>query len=251
MLTHIPRRLARAALGATVLTLAAACGDIPSSPMRNALVPPVLPAVPVPRVADLPVLDDLLPVLQPGEKIRRAVLPAPDGGTVRLESVIGRDGRPRVTLMRRAGAVVLRVDNDWTPGADWNSVVQQVTLRGGDGIVRRFDSRSLSPVERAQARAALQQEAERLRPTATGARIRNLEEDAGDCDAQIKAADIATWQYTLAGSAVIMAGFTGNPITTAAAYAAFLQTYANYEAKQAELDKCIANIGKKPEVDEY
>jgi hypothetical protein len=251
MMTNVSRRLPRAALGAAVLMLVAACGDVPSSPTGSVLAPPVLPAIPAPRAADLPVLDAALPALAPGERIRRAVLPAPDGGILDVESVLGRDGRPRVTLMRRAGAVVLRVDNDWTPGADWNSVAQQVTFRGGDGLVRRFDSRSLSPVVRAQAQANLRQEAERFRVASAGSRIRNLEEEGGECDAQIKAADIATWQYTLAGSAVIVAGFSMNPYATLAAYAAYLQTYANYEAKQAELDKCIANIGKKPEVDEY
>jgi hypothetical protein len=251
MLTYISRSLARAALGAMILTLTTACGDVPFSPAGHTIAPPILPAIPAPRAADIPVLDAGLPMLAPGEKIRRAVLQAPDGGRLDVESVVGRDGRPRVTLMRRAGAVVLRVDNEWTPGADWNSVTQRVTFRGRDGIVQAFDSRSLPAAALVQARANLQQEAERLRKAAAGARIRNLEEDGGACDAEIKAANIATWQYTLAGAAVLMVSVTGNPLATTAAYAAYLQTYANYEAKQADLDKCIANIGKKPEVDEY
>ncbi|MBM3906518.1 MAG: hypothetical protein FJ363_00425 [Gemmatimonadetes bacterium] len=251
MLTLISRSLSRMALGAGVFVLVAACGDIPSSPTRTVLAPPILPAVPVPRAADFPVLDAALPALAPGERIRRAVLPAPDGGTLHVESVLGRDGRPRVTLMRRAGAVVLRVDNEWTPTADWNSVAQRVTFRGGDGLVHTFDSRSLSPNERAQARAVLQQQAERLRTSAAGPRIRSLEEDGGACDAEIKAANIATWQYTAAGSTVLLASLTGNVMLTTTLYSAYLSAYANYESKQAELDKCIANIGKKPEVDEH
>ena len=244
------RYRSRAVLGTLLLVLAGACADAPSSPVFRLPVPPS-PLQPTPRAADNPLLDAGLPSLLPGETIRRRALVDADGQAMQVASVIGVNGLPRTTLVRRQGAVIIRVDNDWSAGTGWDAVTQQVAVRGTDGAVRRLDSRSISSSERAAALASLRREAASALSSVMASRIRRLEEDGGACDAQVKAADIATWQYTAAAGALMLASLTGTPTAVSLAFSAYLASYANYESKQADLDKCVDAIGKKPTYDEY
>jgi hypothetical protein len=250
MTTHTFRGWNRAAFGALLLILAGACSDVPSAPIRHVPIPQ-LPNPFAPRAADVPMLDAGLPALLPGESVRRRSMRGADGRMMQVESLIGRNGRPRATLVRRDGAVLIRVDNDWSAAAGWDDVVQRVTVRGADGRIRTFSSRDISPAERAAAREKVRLDAVGASMPATAGRTRALMEESGVCDAQVKAADIATWQYTVAGAAVLAVSLTGNPLAVMAAASAYLAAYANYESKQADLDKCVAAAGKPPTVDEY
>ena len=128
------RYRSRAVLGTLLLVLAGACADAPSSPVFRLPVPPS-PLQPTPRAADNPLLDAGLPSLLPGETIRRRALVDADGQAMQVASVIGVNGLPRTTLVRRQGAVIIRVDNDWSAGTGWDAVTQQVAVRGTDGAV--------------------------------------------------------------------------------------------------------------------
>ncbi len=243
-------RIARAAAVAALLVVIGACADVPSSPTRQ-LPTPWQPDQPILRVADVPLLDASLPRPLLGESRQRRIARAANGQLLQVESLIGTDGRPRITLVRRDGVALLRIDNTWSSVSGWEPVSQHLIMRGADGVVRALDSRSVLPTELAAARENLRLEAQRMATPRVASRVRGLEEDAGVCDAQVKAADIATWQYAAAAFAVIASGITGNQVIITAAFTGYLAAYANYESKQAELDKCVVAAGKRPEVDEF
>lgn len=247
-LTLAPR-IATALFGAALLALAGACSDVPSSP-SGLPTRPLIPEQPIARVADVPLMDAVLPTPLPGERRLRRKLQGPDGQQLTVESLLGTDGRPRVTLVSRDGIVMFRVENAWRSNG-WNDVQQTMYLRTANGGARVLDSRSLSASQMAEAREQLAVQARQLAARTSIGRIRRLEEDPGTCDAAVKAADIAATQYMVAAVGVFASGLSANPLVVLGAYSAFLATYANYESKQADLDKCVAAAGKKPVVDEY
>ncbi|MEK6611978.1 MAG: hypothetical protein AABZ29_04290 [Gemmatimonadota bacterium] len=242
-------RTRRAALGAALLILVAGCSDVPSG-LRQPLPGPLDDDHAVAAPADRPLVE--LPALRPrsGERRQRRSLRGADGQVLVVESVLGADGRPRESMITRNGLFLMRISNEWAPGATRRLDRQQVLVRGADGHLRALDSRSVSPAQLAAAHEKLRAEAEQMSRSQSG-RIRRLEGDFGVCDAEVKAANIATWQYVATAAAVALSASTGNWVQTATLYMAYLASYANYESKQADLDKCVDRAGKKPELDEY
>ena len=236
------------ALGAALLTLAAACSDAPSG-LRPRPGPLALDQ-PVSAASDVPLMEaaTLRPLV--GERRQRRSLRGADGQVLVVESVVGADGHPRASVITRNGTFLMRIDNEWAPDSPGHLDRQRAYVLGADGTLRSFDSRNVSAAALATARAKLRADAEQLSRPPAG-RILRLDEGMSDCDAQVKAADIATWQYVSAAVTVMAASATGNILAASVAYAAYLSSYANYQAKEADLDKCIANIGKKPIYDEY
>ena len=249
MTPFISRRTLGFALGGILAVMAGACSDVPSAPVKQFPLPQ-FPNPLAPRAADIPIIDAGLPTLLPGEKVRRRLLRTVDGAMMQEESVVGANGLPRVTVLRQ-GAASIRIETSWAGAGSWDAVQQQVTVRAANGHVSSFDARALAPGELETARASLRADALRLAAVSLSSRIRSLEEDPAACEAEVKAANIATWQYTAAAGAVLVGAITGNVTVTSTLYTAYLAAYANYEAKQVDLDKCIAAIGKTPEVDEY
>jgi len=248
MIQVFKTRTALAALGAALLTLIAGCSDAPSG-----LRPPPGPVAldqPVSDVADLPLVEasTLRPLL--GERRQRRRLKGADGQEWVVESVVGADGNPRASVITRNGTFLMRINNEWAPDSPGRLAHQRAYVLGFDGRLRTFDSRNVSTAALAAARERLRADAEQLSRPPAG-RILRLEADMSDCDAQVNAADIATWQYVGAAATLMAASATGNFLAAGLAYTAYFSSYANYQAKQADLDKCIASIGKKPIYDEY
>lgn len=238
-------RTARAALGAVLLSLVAACSDVPSGPAMPAS-PSLGKEQALPTQADRSIADDGLPTPLPGEKRRRRTLRGADGQTMTMETLLGVDGKPRTVILGRPGGAMVRLTNEWQGGVLVRQVAQ---VTGAAGSVRMFDSRDLSTEQREAARAQLRREAEQMTRAQAG-RLLRIEAEMGVCDSQVKAADLATWQYVGAAAALMLASSTGNLFASTLAWNAFVSSYANYEAKQAELDKCVDAVGKKP-LDEY
>jgi hypothetical protein len=117
-------------------------------------------------------------------------------------------------------------------------------------MLRSFDSRTIPAFELAMAREKLRGESEQMSHPRAG-RLLGLEGDLGACDAEVNAANIATWQYVAAAATLIAASATGNFVAAGVAFTAYLATYANYQSKQTDLDKCVERAGKKSELDEY
>lgn len=242
-------RAKRAVLGAALLTLIAGCSDAPSG-LRPPMPGPLAQERPVSDVADQALVEatTLRPFM--GERRQRRSIRGVDGQVLVIESIVGVDGRPRASVMSRNGAFLMRVNNEWGSDASGRLDRQQAYVLGPDGRLRSFDSRNVSAAELATARAKLRDEAVQMTRPPSGRNL-GLAEEMGECDAQVNAANIATWQYVTAAATVLAASATGNFLAAGIAYTAYLASYANYTSKQVDLDKCVASIGKRPIYDEY
>ncbi|MEK7240940.1 MAG: hypothetical protein AAB224_10165 [Gemmatimonadota bacterium] len=239
----------RTACGAALVTLIAGCSDGPSG-LRTPLPGPSAQEQAASAVADVPLVEAtrLRPTF--GERRQRRSLRGADGQVLVVESVVGADGRPRASVITRNGIFVMRINNEWAPDAPSRLDRQQAYVRGPDGVLRSFDSRTIPAFELAMASEKLRSEAEQMSRPQAG-RLRGLEADLGACDAEVNAANIATWQYVGAAATLIAASATGNFLAAGVAFTAYLASYANYTAKQTDLDKCVELAGKKRELDEY
>lgn len=239
----------RTAVGAALVTLIAGCSDVPSG-LRTPPPGPSAQEQAVSAVADVPLVEAtrLRPIA--GERRQRRSLRGADGQVLVVESVVGADGRPRASVITRNGTFVMRIDNEWAAGNARRLDRQLAVVRGGDGRLRTLDSRDVSPAQFAAAQEQLRADAARLTRPQAG-RIRSLEGDMGVCDKEVKAADIATWQYVAASVALLTTAASGNVLAATSAFAAYVASYQNYQSKQTDLDACVERAGKKPELDEY
>jgi hypothetical protein len=244
-------RTAHAALGAVLLAITAACADVPSG-LQRPVPGPLGDEHAVAAGADRALTEAATLSPRAGERRQRRTLRGADGQLLTVESILDATGRPIENVIYKDGAFVMRLSNTWAPGAPAQLAHQVALVRGADGRLRSLDSRDVPAADLAAAREKVRQDAMASAKAVPG-RIRRLDGDSemGVCDNEVKAADIATVQYVAAALSVILASSTGNPLAATAAYSLLLTTYANYTAKQVDLDKCVEKAGKKPVLDEF
>lgn len=250
-------RSVRAVIGASILALAGACADLPSSPKRFPLNPSV-PNPPASRSGDALAFDASLPAALAGESVKRRDMKSKDGARYTIESVVNGAGLPRELRVLRNGRPVARVTNVWSPTASGMTLERQQFVRfvSGEAPVR-FDSRDRGGVSAlAQGPVLLTRAAvTTASPASQGAvamvRLRSVEgEDAPSCEAceaQARAVEAALDDWMLSVLAMGGATLSGNPFLAWSSYAYQLKKYRDVLRAEWMLDDCVENAGKPDE----
>ncbi len=254
----ISNRWQHAAMGALLITLAGACSDVPTSPIRH-LPMPEFPGLPAPRAADLPVLDAGLTSVRPGESIRRRTIRLSDGRQYVMESVLDAGGLPREIRVSRDGQSVARLENAWRRTSKGFALERQRLVRYSAGqAARAADSRDFGSVtELANGEVVLPFRAQARRVARSdvtqAVRMRSLAEEyfggGGPCDAEARAVEDAIDSWLLSVLAVAGTTLTGSPVAAWSAYAYQLKKYRDLTRSETALDECVAKAGQP--MDEY
>ncbi len=252
MMENHTKRMARAVIGAALVTLAAGCSDAPAGPWQAKQDGKAERAVEA--VKDDFVRTDMPFVATGNERLTRREVRARDGQLYVIESIRDASGLPREVRVSRGGQSVARLSNSWhRTAAGYELEHQRMTRYASGRAAAIMDSRSGGGVYALaggpvvmHAREALSGRggADGVRPSP---RLRSLEIDGstdGGCDAEARAVEAAIddWLY----SVIVLAGatITANPIATWSAYAYQLKKYRDLTRTEAALDECVARAGK-------
>ncbi len=251
-------RTARAVLGAMLLTLFAACSDVPSG-LRQPGPNPSTQESAVARVADVPIFaEPTNQGLSGTYRTRRTVRPA-DGHEYIIETTRGTDGVALQIQVTRDGRPVARVVNNWQRAAGGYTLVRQQLVRlDGRLAVPMFDTRDVGGVSAVDAapltvkvRARGQLVPGSAGVTTANGGIRSLAaddySDGGGCDSEARAAEAAIDEWLLSTLAVIGTTASGNVWAAWTAYAYQLKKYRDMNRSEAALDDCVARAGKRPD----
>ena len=263
-------RWTRAAAGAVLVLLAAACADAPSAPplaTRNA------PRVELPTAT---AAAEGAVTARAFSRASRRIVRQADGSLLKIETLAARDGRsyvvesaldlnglPRELRVSRDGQLIARVNNDWNEqGAGFALARQRVVRFAEDGSVREFDSQSHGGIARMVGADIVVRKGTALAAFNAAGDLRRSGfrsywggDDFGDgptsgpCDPQARAVDTALDNW-VSSMLILGAAFaSGNPAVAFTAAVYEVKAWRDFTRADESLDQCVAEAGKKKEDD--
>ena len=241
-------RTVRAALGAALLTLVAACSDAPSG-LRQPL--PLPGPLSDELASELPsirgVLETPTVALQPGERRLQRVRRSPDGHVYTFVSAARPSEAPRELLVLRDGQPMLHTINAWrhTAGGDVLERQQGMVFSAGEAP-RYFDSHAQGVATAAGGEPVVMAHSAMTRATtdALGSesadrRSRGRNQEQFVCEAEVRALDAAMDSYVGAVVTYVVAYATGNPWVVLTAGSNLFNSFRAFERAAAAVTQCI------------
>lgn len=249
-------RTVRAAFGAALLTLFAACSDVPSG-LRQPLPGPSAQEQPVSDVADRPLVEGADVHVLAGERRTTRTVRRADGHSYQVDVARSADGLAREMSVRRDGVPVVRVVNDWQAIAGGYKLSRQRLIHFNEHATPTLlDTRARGGVEavvgssvvvevrprRAQPKGS---SGETVRAGRTFSLDGSADPSGGPCDGAARAMESAIDDWLISVGAVIGATATGNIWAAASAYSYQLKKSRDMDRAEAALDDCVANAGRR------
>lgn len=249
-------RSVRAALGAALLTVLAACSDMPSG-LRQPLPGPQGDEHAVAAPADRPLVGGADVHVLAGEHRTTRTLRRADGHSYQVDVVRSADGLAREMSVRRDGVPLVRLVNDWQAIAGGYKLNRQRLIQfTPHSTPSLFDTHARGGVESVvgssvvvamRPRRALPRRA--AGETARAGRILSLDGSgdplSGPCDGAARSADVAIEDWLLSVGAMAGATASGNPFAAWMAYAYQVKKYRDMGRAESALDDCVANAGRR------